>query len=300
MFNLKGLGCIVFATTTIGTATAETQCPGKVAGVPYRLVNQFEMVVKVSINHGGPYGFLLDTGTQTTMIDPALAASLQLSRYGNARVASAGMSASAYSSQLPLVEVGPQKVTDLEVLVYDLSNFQSRGLIIQGVLGEDFLEHFDMLIDNVHKLLCLDSSGAIRKDIRGPHTELVASSEVGDDLSKLMVVEARLSDASRAVRLMLDSGTNGAVLYNTSGYLAPPPAGHLRGTGMDGKGLMFSALPPQDVKIGSLRLASVSFFSLARTQQDARAKGFDGVLPLSLFRRVFIDHADHYAVLEPR
>jgi hypothetical protein len=37
----------------------------------------------------------------------------------------------------------------------------------RGVLGEDFLEHFHLLIENVHKLLCLDSSGAMRVDVRG-------------------------------------------------------------------------------------------------------------------------------------
>jgi hypothetical protein len=63
--------------------------------------------------------------------------------------------------------------------------------------------------------------------------------------------------------------------------------------------LIFSALPPQDVKIGSRRLQGVSFVSLAGTQNDSRAKGFDGVLTLGLFRRVFIAHADHFAVLDP-
>ncbi len=41
--------------------------------------------------------------------------------------------------------------------MYDLQNLHP-GLNIQGILGEDFLEHFDMLIDNVHSLLCLDDS----------------------------------------------------------------------------------------------------------------------------------------------
>jgi hypothetical protein len=62
---------------------------------------------------------------------------------------------------------------------------------------------------------------------------------------------------------------------------------------------MFSALPLQDVKIASLALSGVPFFSLGGAQQDASNKGFDGVLTTGLFRRVFIDHADHFAVLEP-
>ena len=74
----------------------------------------------------------------------------------------------------------------------------------------------------------------------------------------------------------------------------------LRGSGVDGAQPIFSALPPQDVKIGSLELPGVSFFSLAGAEKDSRVKGFDGVLTTGLFRRVFIDHADHFAVLEPR
>jgi hypothetical protein len=68
---------------------------------------------------------------------------------------------------------------------------------------------------------------------------------------------------------------------------------------VDGAQRIFLALPPQDVKVGSLELSRVPFFTLAGTQKNARLKGFDGVLPAGLFRRVFIDHADHFAILEP-
>ncbi|QNI31711.1 retropepsin-like domain-containing protein [Alloacidobacterium dinghuense] len=301
MFNLKGFGCIVFAITAVATVTAETYCPGKVASVPYHLVNRHQMVVEVSINHGGRYSFLLDTGTQMTLIDPAIASSLQLPEYGNTKVASAGMSSSASFSKLALVETGLHKVTDLKVLVYDLSNLRATGLTIQGVLGEDFLEHFDVLIDNVHKLLCLDSSGAMRADVRGPHTALIIPSEItdGSPPPNLIIVEARLSDATRPVRLMLDSGANGAILFNTSEYLALRQTARLPGTGVDGRQRIFSVLPPQDVKIGSLRLPAVPVVSLAGTQKDPRGKGFDGVLTISLFRRVFIEYRDHFAVLDP-
>ena len=101
---------------------------------------------------------------------------------------------------------------------------------------------------------------------------------------------------------MLDSGANAPILYNTSQYMALQlyQSVSLRGSGVDGAQRIFSALPPQDVKIGSLQLPGVPFFSLAGTQKDPVSKGFDGVLTTGLFRRVFIDHADHFAVLEPR
>jgi aspartyl protease len=301
MTNFRGFHSLVFAATIVSTLAAETHCPGNVASVPFRLVKGHQIILPVSVNHAGPYNFLLDTGTQISMVDPSLAVQLHLDTQGAAVVAGAGSRQSASLAELDLLETGAHAVANPKVLVYDLHPLQSADLNIQGVLGEDFLEHFDMLIDNAHRLLCLDDSSAMRAAVNGPRIPLVAAAdaEQGAPLSGLLIVTVRLSDATRPVRLMLDSGANGAVLFNTSGYLAPPQRRYLEGTGMNRTQLIFSALPPQDVKIGSLALTGVAFFSLGGAQQDARAKGFDGVLTTGLFRRIFVDHADHFAVLEP-
>ena len=215
----------------------------------------------------------------------------------------AGFRQSASFAQLDLIEAGAHAVANQKVLVYDLQNLHSADLYIQGILGEDFLEHFDMLIDNAHRMLCLDNTTAMRAGVKGPHIPLVVAPvpEDGVELPDLLIIAAGLSDGMRAVRLMLDSGTNSTVLYNTSQYMALPLSQSvpLRGNGADGAQRIFLALPPQDVKIGALELSRVPFFTLAGAQKDARMKGFDGVLPAGLFRRVFIDHADHFAILEP-
>ena len=297
MTSLKWFASLVFSTTMVTALGAETRCPGNVDSLPFRLGNRHQMIVAVSVNHSGPYDFLLDTGMQVTAVDPSLAAGLHLESQGAVVVAGAGSRQSASYVQVDLLEAGSQAVPNQRVLVYDL-----RNLHIQGILGEDFLEHFDMLIDNVHNLLCLDSSGAMRANMRGAHTALVPPAELADEsqLSNLIIVEARLSDATRPVRLMLDSGANGAILYNTPEYLAEPRGGRLQGTSVDGRQIVFFALPPQDVKIGSLKMTGVPFFWLSGTQKDARAKGFDGILTLGVFRRVFISHNAHFVVLEPR
>jgi Aspartyl protease len=283
------------AVTMVPALPAKTHCPGNVASVPLRLVTGYQMIVPVSVNHSGPYQFLLDTGLQITMIDQSLAVQLHLEAQGMAVVAGAGSRQSATIARLDMLEAGSHAVPNTKALVYDLQNGH-----IQGILGEDFLEHFDMMIDNVHGLLCLDDSAAMRADVRGPHAELMTPAERGGGLvPNLIIVEARLSDATRPVRLMLDSGANGAILFNTSEYLAPPQKGHIEGTGVDGRQLIFSTLPAQDMKIGSLKLSRVPFVSLARAQDDSHAKGFDGILTLGLFRRVFVSHADHFAIFNP-
>ena len=303
MTTFRWFASLVLAATIVPAPAAETHCPGNAASVPFRFVNRHLIVLAVSINHTGPYNFLLDSGAQITMIDPSLAAELHLGAQGAAVVASLGSRQSASFAQLDLVEVGSHAVANHHVLVYDLQNFDPADLHFQGILGEDFLEHFDMLIDNAHSLLCLDNSAAMRAEVKGPHIPLLATAEPdGVARPSLLIIAVRLSDGLRPVRLQLDSGTNTAKLFNTSQYMVLQFSHNvpLPGSGLDGAQRILSALPPQDVKIGSLELPGVPFFSLTGIQKDAREKGFDGVLPTELFRRVFIDHADHFAVLEPR
>jgi len=301
MTTFKVFASFVLAASIVSTLTAETRCPGNVASLPFRTVNRHQMIVPVSINHAGPFSFLLDTGTQMTMVDPALAAALHLESTGKAEVASVGMLAAASFAQADLVEAGSHSVANQKVLVYDLANLQATGLKIQGVLGEDFLEQFDMLIDNGHSMLCLDNSAAMRAEVKGSRIPLLAQEAEGPQLASSLIVVARLSDGMRPVRLKLDSGSNVPFLYNTSEYMA---FGMLRGASLHGGGAngpqrTFTALPPQTMKIGPVEVAHVSFITLEGAPKDSRTSEFDGLLSMALFKRVFIDHADHFAVLEP-
>jgi hypothetical protein len=302
MTNFKGFASFVLAATIVSTLSAETHCPGNVASVPFQLVNRHQIIVAVSVNHSGPYNFLLDTGTQLTMVDPTLAAKLHLATQGEAVVASVGTHASASFAQLDQIEAGSHAVANQKVLVYDLQNLQATGLDVQGVLGEDFLGQFDMLIDNGHSLLCLDESAAMRGDVKGSHIALVDPGQKasGSTASSLIVV-AKLTDGMRPVRLKLDSGSNVPFLYNTSDYMALGlfKGASLHGGGAKGAQRTFTALPPQNVRMGAVEVSKVPFITLAGVQKDSRTSDFDGLLTLGLFKRVLIAHADHFAVLEP-
>jgi hypothetical protein len=302
-FVLQWFVSLVLAATTLPALAADTHCPGNVTGVPFRLVNRHWIVLALSIDHTGPYNFLLDSGAQITMVDPSLATSLHLDTQGTAGVVGVGSAQSASYAQLDLVKVGSHDVAKLKVLVYDLQSLHSADLHLRGILGEDFLEQFDLLIDNAHRLLCLDDSAAMRAEVKGPHIPLVATREVDEAgaMPGLLLIIVRLSDGLRPVRLLLDSGANEPILFNTSEYMLVRPSHDVpvRGSGVDRTRPILSALPPQVVKIGSLELSGVSFLS-TKTEKSSYVKGIDGVLTTGLFRRVFVDHADRFAVLEPR
>ncbi len=253
------------------------------------------------MNHSGPYDFLLDTGTQFSMVDPSLAAELHMTGQDSVPVNGTGFHTTAPTAQLDQLEVGSHAVAHMEVVVYGLQNLKSIDLHVRGVLGEDFLQHFDMLIDNAHKLLCLDESGAMRAEIRGAHIEMLTPTQA-DVPHNSLILTVRLSDARRPVHLKLDSGANVPFLYNAPQYMAVAQfrAASLRGSGTNGSQQAFVALPAQNIKIGSLELEKVSFFTQAGVRKDSRTADFDGLLTMGLFRRVFICHAEHFAVLEAR
>src|SRR5579859_1869766 len=167
MTTFKGFAFLVLAASIATTVSAETHCPGNVESVPLHFVNGYQMIVSVSVNHSGPYDFLLDTGTQFTMVDPSLAAELHVSKQDSVQVDGIGFHAAAFTAQLDRLAIGSYTVAHLEAVVYSLKNLNSINLHLRGVVGEDFLQHFDMLIDNAHKMLCLDEPSAMRPEMKG-------------------------------------------------------------------------------------------------------------------------------------
>src|SRR4030088_1364256 len=305
MSAFKWFASFVLAATIVPALPAEPHCPGNVASVPFRLVNRYQMIVEVSVNHSGPCILLLATGTQMTMVDPALAAELHLNTQGSAGVAGVGFLASAPFAQLDLLEVGSHAVANQKVLVFDFENSHSVDLhLFRGVLGEDFLGEFDMLIDNAHKLLCLDDSSAMAADVKGPHIALVPPARATNGMPALrsLIIAARLSDATRPVRLKLDSGTNVSFLFYTARYMPLEllQRTSLLGGGFDRAQRPVSTIPLQDLQIGSLEIPRVSFFTYADSPEGlSRTSAYDGLLTLGIFRRVFICHTHHFAVFEP-
>jgi hypothetical protein len=300
MTNLKWLASLVLTAIIVPALAAETRCPGNAASVPLQLTNGHQMIVAVSVNHSGPYKFLLDTGTQMTMVDPALAAELHLNSQSSTVVAGFGFQTAASVAQSDLLEVGSHRIAKQKVIVFHSADRQFRG-----VLGEDFLGQFDMLIDNEHNILCLDDSPAMAAAVKGRHIALVPPARAANSTPapRSLIIEARLSGGIRPVRLKLDSGANVSLLFNIAQYL---PVQFLRnpslqGVGLDGVRHTYAAMPPQDLQIGSLELTKVLFFTFADPAEElSRTSAYDGVLTFGTFRRVFICHARQFVVLDPR
>jgi hypothetical protein len=304
MTIFKWLASVTLAATIFPVLLAEPHCPGNVASLRLRLVHRSQMIVPVTINHSGPYDFLVDTGAQMTAVDPSLAAELHLKIQGAADVVGVGFRTHASLAQLDLLEAGSQAVANPLVVVQNLQYLQPTDPHIRGILGGNFMEHFDVLIDYPHSMLCLDISKGMQPEVKGKHIALVTVPRPENEvlIPEPLIIPAHLSGVpDPQLLLLLDSGTNVPFLYDSSKYSSPQLAvnASLHGRSVDGGERRFAVLPPQDMQIGTLSLHQISFLTLAGTRTVSSKVEYDGLLTTGLFRRVYISYADRFVVLDP-
>jgi predicted aspartyl protease len=254
----------------------------------------------------GPYDFVVDTGAQITTIDPRLAEELQPRPLGATHVTGVGTYSRAAYAQLASIGAGTYSVKDPVVLVQDLSQIQQTDPHLRGILGENFLEHFDLLIDYEHRLLCLDETKQLQQAVKGERIALTPPRNAkGYNAFMLpMVVAIRVSGiADRALLLELDSGMDVPLLFE-SGKQLPRVQTFAADQGRreaDEVAQAFAVLTPQDIRVGGHFFRQISFVTPVAAGKEIPVKpDVDGVLPTALFRSAFLSYADGFAVLEPR
>jgi hypothetical protein len=111
-----------------------------------RFVPGRSIMLTAKINGRTPVHLLLDTGATRSMIKPAALIGLGVSYRDAPRGQFRGVAggASAYIVTLESVEVGGARVGPLRVLAHD-PDLNSGA---DGLLGQDFLNHFRVTIDN--------------------------------------------------------------------------------------------------------------------------------------------------------
>jgi hypothetical protein len=303
MTVFQWLACGTLAANIFSVLQAESHCPGNVASVRLRLSQNSQIIVPVEINHTGPYAFLLDTGTRFTVVDTLLAAGLHLKTQGLAEVVGPGFSTYASFADLDLLEAGSRSVANHPVVVQDLQPLQAADLHFRGVIGGDFLGHFDVLMDYANSMLCLDDAKVMQAAVKGRHIALVTPPQMPDELplTMLLIIPVELSGFARRMLLILDSGANASFLFNHAVNPAPGfrKTSQRDGYGADGVKHEFSILPPQSMQIGSLNIPQISFAMPAESRENVLTSREDGLLSTALFRRIFISYADRFVVLEP-
>jgi predicted aspartyl protease len=302
IFQIRLLLCLSLIAIALPTLHAEPRCPANIAAVTPRFIRRALIVIPVKVNHAGPFDFMVDTGAQITVVDPSLASQLGLKPQGTVGLVSAASHAHTPVAVLDSLEAASHVVERALVLTLDLAPFQAADPRIRGVLGENFLAHFDLLIDYRRKLLCLDHTRMMRDEVHGEHVPLSAPQHHEDEapFTERLVIPVLLSGTgTRQVLLQLDSGSDVPVLYEKT-KLPLLESAMLLESSMSKARVPFAAFEPQVMRIGTRTLGHVSFVTPVSVAKEMPARDEDGLLPTVLFQRVFICHADQYVIFDPR
>lgn len=287
-------------------AFGEAQCPGNIVSVRYHSLERSQIAISVTVNGAGPYEFMVDTGSQITIIEPSLAADLHLQPQATIGVGSVVSNAKADLVVPDLIEAGPYAVHQPLVAVISLAQVQALNPHVRGILGETFLAHFDLLIDHAHKILCFDDAKRMQEDVHGERVPLVEQPNRQSDLpfTQPVLISVHLpGDGSRGTVLNLDSGTNVPLLY--ANHLEAPPwlqKNHARQGSVVGGGAAasFAVMPTQQVRIGTRIVRQIAFLTPVNTGCIVAKRGEDGLLPTVLFKRVFISYANQFVIFDPQ
>jgi hypothetical protein len=253
------------------------------------------LVVQVSINGSGPYSFLLDTGSNRTLVCAHLLAALGVPSGKLITVNMATGVSFLRQAVISRVGVGDLAVDDLEVEVLDARQVSRMGQSIEGVLGEDFLKHFDLLLDNHAKTLTLDESSHLADSLTGDRVPLLFSGSGGGRATvNRLVVNAKIFSSQETMHFLIDSGSNYPVLI-PSRVLPSQGRSSVQSTLQTFGGTTRCQTDTEQVTIGK-NTHEVDFALCQGKRGDVDV---DGMLPTNAFRRLFISHSGGYAILDP-
>jgi predicted aspartyl protease len=259
-----------------------------------RTLRGYLMVVSVSINERGPFDFLVDTGSNTTLIDPALAAELSLKPKDRFHLASFASATEVPRYYLTTFKAGPVSVSNLEALAVPLPQLAALDSGIRGVLGMNFLLHFSFRLDYEHQALELYPSP---EGVRIP-AGLRVPVEINE--SRLLISVVSSASPRGSWKLALDSGISQFLVFQER-IVSPTAcreASCLVQVSTNLADHSASAVMLSDVSIADARLPDMQVVVL-RNDLQKPSDPQDGLLPAAPFRSVFFDRGSATIVLSP-
>lgn len=290
---------VAFVVCVLGIAARPlaAPAPNTDSTLPVRTLRGYLMVVSVTVNDRGPFEFLVDTGTNTTLIDPELAGDLGLKPVDRMALTSLDKSVPVARYLLKTFRAGPASVSNLEALAVPLPQLRALQGNIRGVLGMNFLLEFSFLLDYERQRLELFP---FPEQARAPEGQRVHV-EI-HDWRILVPVESQASPRG-SWKLALDSGISYLLVFadrTAASGEGLEPCAQANCTMQVATNLarqQVLTVRVRDLSIADTHLRDVPAVVLRQDLNPADPS--DGLLPASLFRSVFFDRSNASLVLSP-
>lgn len=256
----------------------------------FKLLRGYMIVIPVTVNGAGPYEFLLDTGSNTTLIDAEFARALRLRPIDRIELMTVAGSQIVPRARLESVAIGAKSAADVEAVFSDLREARAISQEICGVLGQNFLSLFNYLINYRERRIEFEDGGELEKSLCGERTP-VESRE-----GRALIT----SGGRERLRLVLDSGTPAMILFNAFARLS----GLYQEPDDPQTSRLISNLGSRVVwqrRLRNFSVGGVGFHDLRVTLCEAEnGRVEDGLLPTSLFQIIYFNHRKKFVMLNPK
>lgn len=160
-----------------------------------------------------------------------------------------------------------------------------------GIAGQDFLSHFNYLIDYSRHEILMEWTSEIRGAIEGERLPF----ESGEN--RIVLPSEGASSIHASLHLLLDTGANSLVLLPSASQSLhlPVQSAGIERTSSGKVALQVGRL--QELAVGSQRFHDIAV--ALPSAQPAEQVG-DGLLPASLFKSLYINNREGFVILNPR
>jgi hypothetical protein len=189
------------------------------------------------------------------------------------------------------LQLGAARVTDIPVLVEDLSGLRQMDARIEGILGQDFLSHFNYLLDYRRLVLRIEAGSEIEDALTGDSVPMEARG------NRMIIAGEGQGLRQATVRLLLDSGASSLVLMRSgSGALEVPAFASVREVTTGGSVALRTG------RIRTLAVGGERFHDVAAVlaATDPAEPIGDGLLPTMLFETLYVNNRGGFVVFNPR
>jgi hypothetical protein len=266
--------------------------------VRFRIVKDYMIIVPVTINGSGPYDFVLDTGSNNTMLDQKLAEELALPRGGDRTGLGVMGSATLSAVSADLVSIAGATIAGKDLFLFVSPNLKGLPPKVRGILGEDFLQNFDVLIDYRHQVIQLESGlVSLAETLTGEHLPVqLSGTRQGKPTFRRLIVTGHIEElGNNSMSLLLDSGTDNLALFRES---LGPGSNRLQfvEAGIKSSGLtMMETRTVRRLSLGRGGVDNVTVIALTGNPKSDS----DGLIPTSFFHAIFISHQGRFVILNP-
>jgi hypothetical protein len=225
----------------------------------------------VYINGQGPYRFLVDTGATLNHLDARIAKKIGLKEAFQTRLTSSTGVVPAGGATGIGVVLDSVRADDQTFLFAGVEAVQLTWPDVMGILGQEFLAHFDYFLD-----------------MRAKRLEFGRRESCGNTKQTTYKIDHGRPIVSTSLGwLVLDSGTNRLTRFGVKATAANVEMRTMTGT----------------VKLGTvsstLTIANHTFWhGDAITIPQSAESSIDGMLPASIFKSVYVSNSERFVAFE--